>query len=177
MVVSEKRNSINPFFIVLARDQQHVQEKIAELENMKVRFLVICGERISHPNVIYREAMGKWDAINFGAKFIPKDVNVIVLNDVDTRIHNFAYALHDLESKISLVYCQVKVSKGPQIKFYKILDPIRRSDSCVRCGELMLVRKNVFDHVLPIPPCIAEDSYVLFKVLELEYSAHFCTRA
>jgi len=30
---------------------------------------------------------------------------------------------------------------------------------------------------LPIPPCIAEDSYILFKALELGYHAHFCTKA
>ena len=43
-------------------------------------------------------------------------------------------------------------------------------------GELMLLKKKVFENVLPIPPCIAEDSYVLFKVLEMDYHAYFCTR-
>jgi hypothetical protein len=40
----------------------------------------------------------------------------------------------------------------------------------------MLIKRRVFKHVLPIPPCIAEDSYILFKALELGYRAHFCTK-
>jgi hypothetical protein len=30
----------------------------------------------------------------------------------------------------------------------------------------MIMRREVFEKVLPIPPCIAEDSYILFKALE-----------
>jgi hypothetical protein len=41
----------------------------------------------------------------------------------------------------------------------------------------MLMKRDVFERVLPIPPCIAEDSYILFKALELGYHAHFCTKA
>ena len=66
------KNSINPFFLVLARDRQNVEEKIMELEEMKVPFLIVCGEKVNYPNVIYREARGKWDAVNFGARFVPK---------------------------------------------------------------------------------------------------------
>ncbi len=40
----------------------------------------------------------------------------------------------------------------------------------------MLINKEVFERVLPIPVCIAED-YILFKALELGYKAHFCTEA
>jgi hypothetical protein len=40
----------------------------------------------------------------------------------------------------------------------------------------MLIKREVFKRVLPIPPCIAEDSYILFKALELGYCAHFCTK-
>jgi hypothetical protein len=28
---------------------------------------------------------------------------------------------------------------------------------------------------MPIPPCIAEDSYILFRALELGFRAYFCT--
>jgi hypothetical protein len=170
-------NGISPFFIVCARDRQNVKEKILELERMNVPFVIVCGEKINHPNVAYRKAMGKWDAINFGAKFVPKEADVIVFNDVDTRIHNFEYAFQCLNSKVDLVYCQVKVSEGPQVKFYRILDPMRKSFHVCASGELMLVKKRVFEHVMPIPPCMAEDSYILFKALELGYRAHFCTRA
>jgi len=148
-----------------------------ELEEMRVPFLVICGEKVDHPNVMYREAKGKWDAINFGSQFVPKSVEVVALNDVDTRIHGIDHALNHLNAKIELVYCGVNVSKGPQMKFYKILDPIRRMLHVAASGELMLVRRRVFERVLPIPPCFAEDSYILFKALELGYRAHFCTRA
>jgi cellulose synthase/poly-beta-1,6-N-acetylglucosamine synthase-like glycosyltransferase len=169
-------HDINLFFIVLARDQRHVREKIMELEDMQVPYLIVCGERINHPKVVYREARGKWDAINFGSQFIPKDADVVVLNDVDTRIHNFEHALSHLYDGIDLVYCRVNVARGPQVKFYRIADPIRKRFHIFASGELMLIKHRVFKRVLPIPPCIAEDSYILFKALELGYRAHFCTK-
>ncbi len=165
-----------PFFLVLARDRNHVGRKIAELEKMDVPFLVVCGEKFDHPAVVYREARGKWDAINFGSRFVPKEFDVIVLNDVDTSIHNFEHAIQHLDAKKDLIYCRVKVSGGPQVKFYRILNPIRRRLHVAASGELMLVKRRVFESVLPIPPCIAEDSYILFKALELRYRAHFCTK-
>ena len=165
-----------PFFIVLARDRRGVEEKVEELEGMRVPYVVVCGEEVDRPNVVYREARGKWDAINFGSKFVPEDADVVVLNDVDTRIHNFEHALSHLE-EADLVYCRVSVSKGPQVKFYRIADPIRKRFHIFASGELMLMRRRVFEDVLPIPPCLAEDSYILFKALELGYRAHFCTKA
>jgi cellulose synthase/poly-beta-1,6-N-acetylglucosamine synthase-like glycosyltransferase len=169
-------HDINLFFIVLARDQRHVREKIMELEDMQVPYLIVCGKRIDHPRVVYREARGKWDAINFGSQFIPKDADVVVLNDVDTRIHNFEHALSHLYDGVDLVYCRVNVARGPQVKFYRIADPIRKRFHIFASGELMLIKHRVFKRVLPIPPCIAEDSYILFKALELGYRAHFCTK-
>ena len=169
-------HDINLFFIVLARDQRHVREKIMELEDMQVPYLIVCGEGIDHPKVVYKEARGKWDAINFGSQFIPKNADVVVLNDVDTRIHNFEHALSHLYDGADLVYCRVNVTRGPQIKFYRIADPIRKRFHIFASGELMLIKHRVFKRVLPIPPCIAEDSYILFKALELGYRAHFCTK-
>ena len=169
-------HNTNFFFLVLARNRQNVEEKIRKLEEMKVPFIIVCGERVNHPSVVYREARGKWDAINFGAQFLPKGADVIALNDVDTRIHNLDDALHYLNAKVSLIYCRVNVPKGPQVKFYKILNPIRRRFHVAASGELMLMRKEVFARVLPIPPCTAEDSYILFKALELGYQVHFSPR-
>jgi cellulose synthase/poly-beta-1,6-N-acetylglucosamine synthase-like glycosyltransferase len=169
--------SIKIFFIVLARDGWGVEEKVVELEGMHASYVIVCGERMKYPNVIYREARGKWDAINFGSQFVPKDADVVVLNDVDTKIHNFEHALSHLNGKADIVYCKVNVPKGPQVKFYRIADPIRKRFHIFASGELMLMRRNVFERVLPIPPCIAEDSYMLFKALELGYRAHFCTKA
>jgi len=169
------KSSSNPFFIVPARNRRYVEDKIIELENMRASYIIVCGESLDHPNVVYRECRGKWDAINFGAKFIPKEANVVVLNDVDTRIHNFEHALSHLE-EADLVYCRVSVSNGPQVKFYRIADPIRKRFHIFASGELMLMRRDVFNRILPIPPCIAEDSYMLFKALELGYRAHFCTK-
>ena len=170
-------STIKLFFIVLARDRRNVKEKIMELEGMLVPYIIVCGEKLNYPNVVYREAKGKWDAINFGSQFIPKDINVVVLNDVDTRIHNFEHALSHLNDGADLVYCKVNVTKGPQVKFYRIADPIRKRFHIFASGELMLFKRGVFKRLLPIPPCIAEDSYLLFKALELGYRVHFCTKA
>jgi cellulose synthase/poly-beta-1,6-N-acetylglucosamine synthase-like glycosyltransferase len=172
-----KSFTFNPFFIVPARDRRGVMEKIAELEAMRVPFVVVCSEGLKHPNVVYREARGKWDAINFGSRFVPKDADVVVLNDVDTRIHNFEHALGHLNGKADIIYCKVNVTRGPQVKFYRIADPIRKRFHIFASGELMLMKRDVFERVLPIPPCIAEDSYILFKALELGYRANFCTGA
>lgn len=170
------KSSAKPFFIVLARDRRGVMEKVVELEGMGVPYIIVCGERVDHPNVVYREARGKWDAINFGSQFVPKGTHVVVLNDVDTRIHNFEHALNHLNDGADIVYCKVKVSRGPQVKFYRIADPIRKRFHIFASGELMLIKHYVFRRVLPIPPCIAEDTYILFKALELGYRAHFCTK-
>jgi hypothetical protein len=172
----KNKNLFKPFFIVLARDQCHVKGKIAELTGMGIPFLIVCGEKVNHPSVVYREARGKWDAINFGSRFVPKDADIIVLNDVDTKIHNFEHALSHLNGEADIVYCKVNVKRGPQMKFYRIADPIRSKLHIFASGELMLMRREVFKRILPIPPCIAEDSYILFKALELGYHAHFCTK-
>jgi len=43
------------FFIVLARNRKNVEEKIMELEEMRVSYVIVCGEMVNHPNVVYRE--------------------------------------------------------------------------------------------------------------------------
>jgi len=141
---------------------------------MNVPFLVVCGEKMRHPHIIHRKARGKWDAINFGSNFLPNDAEVVVLNDVDTKIHNIGDTAA-LLNRFDLIYCGVHVSEGPQVKFYKILDPIRKKLHIAASGELMMMKKEVFERVLPIPPCMAEDSYILFKALEMGYETHFCT--
>jgi len=162
-----------PFFIVSARTQKNLGVKIAELQKMNVPFLVVCGEKTEYPNVVFREVIGKWDAINYASDFVPKEANVIVLNDADTQIHNFKSALMSLNKNLDLVYCKVKVTKGPQLKFYKLLNPIRKICQIAASGELMIMNKEVFKKVLPLPACIAEDSYILFKALELGYRTSF----
>ena len=170
--------SINDvFFVVSARNRENLCSKIYELQKMKVNFVIVCGEKVDFPNVVYQENNGKWSAINLAAKFIPKEAKVIVLNDVDTKIHNFRLALAHLSKRIALVYCRVEVSIGPQVKFYKILDPLRKKLNLCASGELMLIAREAFDRVLPIPACLAEDSYILFKILELGYRTSFCTNA
>jgi len=164
-----------PFFLVLARDERHVNEKIKELKSLGVPYLIVCGKKINHPNVVYREPRGKYDAINFGVEFVPGDVDVVVLNDVDTKIHNFQAALQHFKRKeVALVFVRVSVKEGPQRLFYVFLDFLRRRTPIAASGELMLIKRNVLREILPIRPCKAEDSYILFKVLELKHEAVFC---
>jgi hypothetical protein len=166
---------MNLFFLALARDERHVDEKIEELKGLGVPYLIVCGKRLNHPNVVYREPRGKFDAINFGARFVPENADVVVLNDVDTKIHNFQVALqHFKREEIALVFARVCVKEGPQRLFYVILDFLRRRIPIAASGELMVIRRNVLREILPIRPCKAEDSYILFKVLELKHEAVFC---
>lgn len=163
------------FFIVLARDRKHVDHKIRELETLGVPYRIVCGERLNHPNVVYRAPKGKYDAINFGASLIPKDVDAVVMNDVDTTIHNFHLALRHLEDeKVALVFGTEMVKEGPQNLFFRILNPIRRKIPIAASGELMLIRRNIFERLLPLKPCKAEDTYILFRVLEYGYKTIFC---
>lgn len=142
---------------------------------MNVPYVIVCGEKVNHPNVKYRQVKGKWDAINYSINFVPCEAKIIVFNDVDNTITNFSHVLEKLNQGKDIVYCKISVAKGPQVKFYKLLDPIRKSLHVAANGDLMVMRREVLDRVLPIPPCIAEDSYILFKALELGYRAHFST--
>lgn len=165
---------MNCFFLVLARDHKHVEEKIEELSYLRVPFLVVSGESLNHPNIVYRKATGKYDAINFGAKLIPKNVDVVVLNDVDTKIHNFPAALRKFtREKAALLFGKVIVKEGPQNLFYLFQDRIRRHLLIACEGELMLIRRKVLDEILPLKPCKAEDTYIMFKVLEGKHRVVF----
>jgi hypothetical protein len=163
------------FFLVLARDASAIDKKARELESLGYSFVIVCGERVDHPNVVYREPVGKYDAVNFGLNFVPHDVDVIVLNDVDTEIHNLAGALRLFEDeKLSLVFVKVDVKQGPQVTFYSFLDALRRRIFLAASGELMLMKYNFLKSILPLEGCKAEDSYILFKVLEKGGKAAFC---
>jgi cellulose synthase/poly-beta-1,6-N-acetylglucosamine synthase-like glycosyltransferase len=162
-------------FLVFARDRNHVSDKIKELEDLGVQYRIICGEHFDHPYVVYRAPNGKYDAINFGAGLIPRDVDIVAMNDVDTVIHNFHFALRCLEDeKVALVFGTEMVKEGPQNLFFRILNPIRKKIQIAASGELMLIRHEVLKKTLPLKPCKAEDTYILFKVLEHGYKTVFC---
>lgn len=163
------------FCLVLARDERHVDEKVEELKGLGVPYLIVCGKRLNYPNVVYREPRGKFDAINFGARFVPEGVDVVILNDVDTRIYNIEVALKHFDSKdVALVFARVSVKEGPEKFFYVMLDFIRRRFLITANGELISIRRKVLMDIIPLKPCKAEDSYMLFKVLEFKRRVVFC---
>jgi len=163
------------FFIVLARDGSEVERKSRELDSLGFPHLIVCGEKIDHPSVVFREPNGKYDAINFAFGLVPKDAEVVGLNDVDTKIHNLEAALHLLDKRnISCVFVRVDVKRGPQFLFYPFLDTIRRRILITGSGELMLIRRKVFEKILPLKKCKAEDSYILFRLLEYGHNVAFC---
>ena len=167
-------NTVSFFFVVFARDGRHVFKKIRELERLKVPYVIICGERVDHHRVVYRPPRGKYDAINFSLRLIPKEAEIIVLNDVDTEIHNFEAALCHFKSKmVALVFCKDVVKSGPQVLFHQLLFSILRFLPILANGDLMLIRRNVLERMY-LMPCKAEDAYILFRVLELGYDAIFC---
>lgn len=163
------------FFLVLARDSLGVAKKARELDSLGFPYIIVCGERVNHHSVVYREPRGKYDAINFGSKFVPRDVEIVGLNDVDTEISNLKAAICLFEqTESSLVFAKVNVLQGPQRLFYRFLDALRKRVLITASGELMLIRHDVLRSILPLKSCKAEDSYILFKVLEKRYSASFC---
>ena len=163
------------FFLVLARDGSEIERKAQELECLGFPYIIACGENVHHPNVVYREPHGKYDAINFASGLVPKDVEIVGLNDVDTKIHNLEAALRLLHQKnVSMVFGRVDVGLGPQLLFYSFLDALRRKIPISANGELMLIKREVFEKILPVEMCKAEDSYILFKVLEHGHKVAFC---
>jgi glycosyltransferase involved in cell wall biosynthesis len=163
------------FFVVLARDAAKVLDKIRELDGLGFPYVVVCGEEFEHPNVVYRAPRGKYDAVNFGLKFVPSDVDVVAFNDVDAEIHNPEAALHLLEDDdVSLVFVKVRVTGGPQLTFYSLLDFFRNKIPIAASGELMLIRHSSLRQIMPLKRCKAEDSYILFKVLEKGGRIAFC---
>lgn len=164
------------FFLVLARDGALVETKVRELRSYGYPYLVVCGEEMDAEGVAYRPAMGKWDAINYGCGRIPADAEIVAINDVDTAINGLDRALA-LASKFDLVYCAVDPGGGPQASFYSFADPLRSRLNLFASGELMIVRRRTLDGLLPIPPCMAEDSYLLFKAMELGRRVIFCRSA
>jgi hypothetical protein len=168
---------MNIFVLVMARDALLVGPKLEELRSYGLPYLVVCGERLDVPGVVYRAARGKWDAINFGYDLVPPETDVVVLNDVDTSIHGLDGALSMVSDGHDLVYCAVRPSSGSQPKFYALADPLRERLHLFASGELMLIRKRTLDRLMPIPPCMAEDTYLLFRAMQFGYKVALCRDA
>jgi len=163
------------FVLVFARDEKCVRDKIVELEQLKLPYLIVCGKPVHHPNVAFRKPRGKYDAINFGARFLPENLDVVILNDVDTKVHRLSHALdHFADPRTSLVFVKTIVKEGPQTVFYLLEDSLRRRLLLAAEGELMLIRHSLFRELLPVDPCKAEDTYLLFKTLRLRHRVVFC---
>jgi UTP-glucose-1-phosphate uridylyltransferase len=104
------------FFTVLARDKKHVDAKIREMENLGILYKTICGERLNHPNVVYRAPKGKYDAINFSISACyaiyealeetPPDTNneVQLTNAIQQLMdHNYPVYAVELDSRKKLI--------------------------------------------------------------------------
>jgi cellulose synthase/poly-beta-1,6-N-acetylglucosamine synthase-like glycosyltransferase len=168
-------DNLRLFFVVLARDASQLERKLNELNALGYPYVVVCGEKTGFPNVVYREPKGKFDAVNYGLKFVPQETDVIAFNDVDAEIHNFDAALtRFLDKSIALEFVRVQVTGGPQVSFYSFLDALRKRIPIAASGELMLVRREFLERILPLKRCKAEDSYILFKILENGGKAVFC---
>lgn len=153
--------------IVPARDSRFVRQKVTELSQYGLDYIVICGDYLEMPNVFFREARGKWDAINFSWGLIDHSKEIIVFNDVDTSIRGLNHALQRLQhEEVSMVFGTETVTKGPQRSWFALMNRLRSIIPVASSGELMVIRKSALESVLPIPPCLAEDTYVLFKLLE-----------
>jgi hypothetical protein len=166
-----------PFFIVLARDRSYVKEKMEELEGLGVPFTIVCGENIRLPNVVFRAPIGKYDAINFvlQAKLIPKNAELVAFNDVDTKITGFSSMLQRFaDPKVGITYATELVKEGPQRNFFAVFNPVRKLFPLAASGELMLMRAELLHQILPLKPCKAEDTLIMFKALELGHKVVFC---
>lgn len=167
---------MNLFILCLAREKKHVLEKIRELDALEVSYKIVCGEHVSHPNVVFQAPKGKFDAINFGVSLMPPRTDIVVFNDVDTKIHNFHKALKFFDDPaVAFVFGTEFVKEGPQTLFLRLQNFIRRIFPIVASGELMFIRSEIMaKQIYPLKPCKAEDTYILFKLLEKKYRVVFC---
>ena len=162
-------------FVVLARDAAVLEAKIDELTKLGYPFTVVCGEKVDREGVVYRKPRGKFDAINFGLTFVPPESDLVVFNDVDTKIHNFDKALDMIKREnVTLVFAKVDVESGPQLTFYSFLDALRKRVPIAASGELMLIKHDFLKSITPLRECKAEDSYILFKALEKGEKVGLC---
>lgn len=163
------------YFVVLARDRKNVKNKIDELNALNVEYVIICGERIDHPKIVYRKPIGKYDAINYSLVIIPKDIDIVVFNDVDTKIISYEPLLKNLEDRtVGIAYAPELILNGPQAMFFKILNPLRSRIPLAASGELIAIRRKLLEKTLPLKPCKAEDTYLMFRILELGYKVLQC---
>jgi hypothetical protein len=153
--------------VVPARDRQGVEAKIAELEALGLDFVIVCGDPMEGDHILYRPPAGKYDAVNAGLAHMLARAEIVVLNDVDTRIEDLGGPVEALgRTGADMVFCRVAVASGPQREFYRLLDLIRDYVPVASSGELVVVRASSLAEVLPIPPTLTDDTWLLFKFLE-----------
>lgn len=167
----------NTFCIILSKNGKFIDYKINECQKLKINYIIISGKKIEKPKIVYIPPKGKYDAINSSTKYIPKNTEIIILNDDDTfRISHILPLLIHIVKKgyADLVFPRLEIIDSPQKIFTKFLDFIRKHFLLITAnGELMVMTKKVFDEILPIPPCKAEDTYIIFKALEKGYKVRY----
>jgi len=162
------------FVIVPARDSDGVLRKHVELRKLGLRHLIVCGQRSTVKDSIYRTPRGKYDAINVGLQHLPKRTAIVVLNDVDTRIVNFEKGLvHFGNPDVGLVITSVELPIGAHSTFNRLIDAIRQHFIIAANGELMFFRRQIFDMIGKVKPCKAEDTLLMFEALRLGYRVVF----
>jgi cellulose synthase/poly-beta-1,6-N-acetylglucosamine synthase-like glycosyltransferase len=166
------------FAVIPARDARYVKEKIEEMESSGLPFVIVCGERIDHKNVVYRPPKGKYDAINYAIRFIPREAEIVIFNDVDTKIpdHNMIFKAINLfneDPAIGLIFGKDLVKEGPQVLFHRWLYAIIKRVPIIVNGDIIFIRRVILQKLIPLPPCKAEDALLGFKVLELGYKVVF----
>ena len=75
-----------------------------------------------------------------------------VVKSVSERLARMEHEVTVLAGEPDIVYCKVGVSKGPQVKFYRIADPIRKRLHIFASGELMLMDRRFLRTYFPSRP-------------------------
>jgi hypothetical protein len=71
----------------------------------------------------------------------------------------------------------LSVREGPQQLFVPLFNALRRWFPLAATGELSIIKRTLLNRVLPLQPCKAEDTYILFKALEYGCKVAFCEEA
>lgn len=166
------------FVIIVSRDASGVSEKLRTFEKLGLDHIVICGEMMNIPRVYFRAPRGKFDAINYGFSKVPHNKTFVILNDADSMVLSPEKAFeHFADPKVGMVHGTIQVAGGPQVLFYRILYRVIDHIGPVAAnGEYTVVRREILNRILPLPPCKAEDSLLMFKVLEAGYQVVYDRR-
>lgn len=164
------------FVIVLDKTGRFIEYYLNFLRKIGASFIIISGAKHQDGTVIYRDPRGKYDVINYSLKFIPNNASIVIFLDADVIEPPIEECVRVFrENGLDLAFPALEILDNTRQRlFTRILDEIRRHLSLITAnGEMMIIKADKLPYLLPLPPCKAEDTLLLFRALERGFRVEF----